>query len=423
MPRVHVSIVTYNAASYLAPCLASLAESTLPVRAVAYDNTSSDGTPEVIRQFPHVELVETGKNLGYAKGNNLGMARALRDGADYLLLLDQDARIFPDTVEKLVAFAETHPEYGVVSPIHLAGNETELDPHFRRYLLQAHPAALDGALVARSAELGAGGREQGAGGRGQLSVVSCQLSEEKENPEAIFTALTSPAKRDDLQPSSASARDLQPPHDQAPSTTPQAPSPKHEAPSTTPQAPSPKHQAPSTTPQARSTKHQAPSMPRVLDVPMVNSAIWLISRKCLETVGGFDPIYFQYNADKDYCYRLHYHGFKLGIATHAFAVHAHIKTLSAEEEAKLVFESPDRQFAFYATEIKKPHVSFKREFVSTLALLTKDGLSCLFRCRFSQTKVKLIVIGKLLSTWRTIRDHQARCRTPGSHWIDRELGA
>ncbi|MEN8226430.1 MAG: glycosyltransferase family 2 protein, partial [Bacteroidota bacterium] len=58
------------------------------------------------------------------------------------------------------------------------------------------------------------------------------------------------------------------------------------------------------------------SLSKVSDVyesRFVNAAAWLVSKKCLETVGGFDPIFFHYGEDYNYCQRVHYHDLKVGI--------------------------------------------------------------------------------------------------------------
>ncbi len=52
---------------------------------------------------------------------------------------------------------------------------------------------------------------------------------------------------------------------------------------------------------------------RTYPVNFVNAAAWLISRRCLETVGGFDPVFFMYEEDADYCRRVLFHGFQIGI--------------------------------------------------------------------------------------------------------------
>ena len=60
---------------------------------------------------------------------------------------------------------------------------------------------------------------------------------------------------------------------------------------------------------------------KVYEVPFVNAAAWLISRKCLEEVGGFDPIFFHYGEDDNYCQRVIYHGFRIGVLPKIYIIH------------------------------------------------------------------------------------------------------
>jgi hypothetical protein len=57
-------------------------------------------------------------------------------------------------------------------------------------------------------------------------------------------------------------------------------------------------------------------------VTSVNAAAWLVSRRCLEEVGGFDPIFFMYAEDDDYCARMRYHGFACFVITQARIRHS-----------------------------------------------------------------------------------------------------
>lgn len=57
------------------------------------------------------------------------------------------------------------------------------------------------------------------------------------------------------------------------------------------------------------------------EVGFVNAASWLISKNCVDTVGGFNPVFFMYGEDDNYVHRLRYHGFKIGIITNAFIYH------------------------------------------------------------------------------------------------------
>ena len=59
----------------------------------------------------------------------------------------------------------------------------------------------------------------------------------------------------------------------------------------------------------------------VYEVPFVNAAGWLLPKNTLLNVGGFDPIFFHYGEDDNYCQRVCYHNFKIGIVPNAFMVH------------------------------------------------------------------------------------------------------
>lgn len=59
----------------------------------------------------------------------------------------------------------------------------------------------------------------------------------------------------------------------------------------------------------------------VYDVPFVNAAGWLLSLSCIEKVGGFDPVFYHYGEDENYCQRVHYHEFKVGVCSKAELKH------------------------------------------------------------------------------------------------------
>lgn len=87
---VSVVIVNWNTRDFLLACLRSLTQfqCPVPVEIIVVDNASSDGSAEAVRnQFPEIILVDSGGNLGYAKGNNLGFSRAK---GEYLLTLNPD---------------------------------------------------------------------------------------------------------------------------------------------------------------------------------------------------------------------------------------------------------------------------------------------------------------------------------------------
>ena len=117
LQRVWVVVLTWNGWRVAESCLDSLEPAMRRgVHVLVVDNGSSDGTPRQVRaEFPDVVLVENQDNLGFAAGNNVGIERALEGGAEYVVLLNQDAIVAPDCIDELVAAARRHPSAGTVS--------------------------------------------------------------------------------------------------------------------------------------------------------------------------------------------------------------------------------------------------------------------------------------------------------------------
>ena len=138
MPKIYIIIVTYNAMKWAERCFSSLKISSFPVSTIVVDNGSTDGTQDFIKaNFPEIDFIESEKNLGFGLGNNLGIEKAYKNGADFIYLMNQDAWIFEDSMKNLVEVYENHPkkeEIGILSPMHLDGSEKLLDRHFEVYL-------------------------------------------------------------------------------------------------------------------------------------------------------------------------------------------------------------------------------------------------------------------------------------------------
>ena len=84
-------------------------------RVIVVDNGSTDGSVEGLRALgatPIHQIVQAGRNLGFAGGNNLGIRHALARGADFILVLNNDTTVDPMLLDELVAAAERHPEAG-----------------------------------------------------------------------------------------------------------------------------------------------------------------------------------------------------------------------------------------------------------------------------------------------------------------------
>mgnify|MGYP002627190495 FL=1 len=207
MANILIVIVTWNARKWVRKCLRSVEKSSLQADVVVIDNGSTDGTPALIRSdFPHVRIIETGENLGFGAANNIGLRLALDEGYQFAYLLNQDAWLEKDTLEKLVAAHK--PEWGVLSPM-------QMDAHKRR-----------------------------------------DKRFDKKCGKFIDAALGG-WHNDTL----------------------------------------------------------------VVEVPFVMAAHWLVSRKAIETVGGFSPAFRQYGEDDNWIDRLHWHGLHCGVVPAASAVH------------------------------------------------------------------------------------------------------
>ncbi|WP_324721934.1 glycosyltransferase family 2 protein [Salinimicrobium sp. HB62] len=208
--EVYIIVVSFNGLKWLRKCL----DSTYPYQVILIDNNSNDGTPEFIKaNYPKVILLEQEENLGFGKANNIGISHALKLGANHVFLLNQDAYLFPETIEMLVIAQKKNSNYGVISPIHLDGHGNRLDKSFSGYLNNNSKPHIFSDLI--------------------LGFSNTLLYE----------------------------------------------------------------------------------------ISFINAAGWLISKAALENVGGFDPLFFHYGEDNNYCHRLEFHGYKAGVLRNSFLKH------------------------------------------------------------------------------------------------------
>lgn len=140
MPKIYFIIVTYNAMKWAERCFTSLRKSSVPVHCIAVDNGSQDGTQEYIQtHFPEVEFIQSEKNLGFGKANNIGIEKAYQQGAGFFYLMNQDAWLYEDSMEKMLKVYNEHPrkdEIGIISPMHVDGSQNYLDIYMDRYIAQ-----------------------------------------------------------------------------------------------------------------------------------------------------------------------------------------------------------------------------------------------------------------------------------------------
>lgn len=117
-PQIAIVILNWNGKQDTLECLASASDLQYPNhRIIVVDNGSSDGSIEAISSaYPHVTLIPTGANLGFAEGNNVGIRAALDAGAEYVMLLNNDTQIAPDCLDHLHSVFKERPKAGVAGP-------------------------------------------------------------------------------------------------------------------------------------------------------------------------------------------------------------------------------------------------------------------------------------------------------------------
>jgi GT2 family glycosyltransferase len=131
-PDVSVLVVNYNTAHLLGELFSALDASRggLRVQVIVVDNASRDGSVDILRKkYPNVELIENRTNVGFGRANNQALPRIR---GRYVLLLNTDAFVATDTLEKTVDFMDSHPCCGVLG-VKLVGRDGVLQPSCRYF--------------------------------------------------------------------------------------------------------------------------------------------------------------------------------------------------------------------------------------------------------------------------------------------------
>ena len=112
----YIIILNWNGKHHLKDCLRSFEKVVYNnYKLLLVDNGSTDGSVGYVKsRFPMVEIIQNEQNLGFSGGNNIGIRHALSRGADYVVLLNNDTRVEPDFLLRLIQYGETHPEAGVL---------------------------------------------------------------------------------------------------------------------------------------------------------------------------------------------------------------------------------------------------------------------------------------------------------------------
>lgn len=291
-------IVTYNGRKWVDFCLGSLRDSTVNTIPLVIDNCSTDGTLDYIREhYPEAVLFPQEKNLGFGQANNVGIRYALAHGADYCLLLNQDAAISADAIELMLAHSDGE---SLLSPIHMNGDGTKLDNNFRINSLNPCVELVNDLVL---------GNTSGS-----------------------------------------------------------------------------------------------------YPVEAVCAACWFMPRKLIENIGGFNPLFFHYGEDTNYCYRMKFHQRPILLVPQARMFHDRV-----DFGNKSVYDSMWLSSAvlYAATNINLGKGTIVRSF-----------LWLLWRC-YSEKKPQglykagnyLLVMNKLLFNYSKIQRSRSVEKTLGAHWL------
>ena len=117
LPRVAIIYLSYNTRKYLPEVFDSVRKLNYPaekLEIIAVDNDSKDGSAQWLREQEGITYLPSAENLGFAEGNNLGINHTILGGAEYVYLLNGDAKLHPDAIMEAVKLAESDTSIGSV---------------------------------------------------------------------------------------------------------------------------------------------------------------------------------------------------------------------------------------------------------------------------------------------------------------------
>ena len=109
MDKIAVIILNYKVSDLTIKAAQSVIRSSYEnCRVYVVDNNSGDQIEEKVKSYKEITFIQTGDNLGYTGGNNIGVKQALKDGADWIFLLNPDAEVERDTLKTLLERTKKH---------------------------------------------------------------------------------------------------------------------------------------------------------------------------------------------------------------------------------------------------------------------------------------------------------------------------
>ena len=131
-PPVWALVLNYGSYEDTLGCVEALRRVEYPqLRILVLDNASPDGSgPRLRQQLGTDEFVQLPVNTGYAGGNNAGMRMAIDGGAQYVFIVNPDARVAPGCIAHFVALCEADHDIGALNSIEVERDGVTIDPFF-----------------------------------------------------------------------------------------------------------------------------------------------------------------------------------------------------------------------------------------------------------------------------------------------------
>ena len=120
LPKVDIIILNYNGYKDTIECIRSLKKITYDnIDIIIIDNKSTDDSQNKIKKFidkePNIRFIQSGENIGFSGGNNIGIDISIKNKSDYICLLNNDTIVEPGFLEPLVEAMEKDKSIGLAS--------------------------------------------------------------------------------------------------------------------------------------------------------------------------------------------------------------------------------------------------------------------------------------------------------------------
>lgn len=119
MEKIAIILLNYNNYTDTIECVKSIKENThinnVEYEIIVVDNKSTNESVSKLRELEGITLIESDENEGFSAGNNLGIKYALKNSADYILLLNNDTVVTKDSIGKMYTELKNHSDVGIIS--------------------------------------------------------------------------------------------------------------------------------------------------------------------------------------------------------------------------------------------------------------------------------------------------------------------